>query len=250
MEGSLEGRAGAYWGVFNANRQPKFAFTGPVIEDPNWPWKAAIASLHRAAADVLVRAPFHPLHALGLVFFCVLIQVSASMLVWSATLPYEFYLDPLDWAMLVLLFPAQLAIMLILLINGFEFTEVLWRPRWLREFRLLPPDPSEQQPFVSIHLACYNEPPEMVILTLDSLAALDYAELRSARDRQQHQERGSLEAGRGALRETRRAIPLLPSRSVAGLQGRRAELRARRKPIRAPRSSPSSMPTTRCAPTG
>ncbi|MCB1578023.1 MAG: glycosyltransferase, partial [Xanthomonadales bacterium] len=31
------------------------------------------------------------------------------------------------------------------------------------------------QPFVSIHLACCNEPPEMVILTLDSLAALDYA---------------------------------------------------------------------------
>ena len=27
---------------------------------------------------------------------------------------------------------------------------------------------------MSIHLACYNEPPEMVILTLDSLAALDY----------------------------------------------------------------------------
>jgi cellulose synthase/poly-beta-1,6-N-acetylglucosamine synthase-like glycosyltransferase len=76
--------------------------------------------------------------------------------------------------MLVLLFPAQLAIILILLINGFEFTEVIWRPRWLREFRMLPPDPVEQQPFVSIHLACYNEPPEMVILTLDSLAALDY----------------------------------------------------------------------------
>ena len=112
--------------------------------------------------------------ALGLAFFLALIQVSASILVWMATLPYDFYLDPLDWAMLVLLFPAQLAIILILLINGFEFTEVMWRPRWLREFKLLPPDPVEQQPFVSIHLACYNEPPEMVILTLDSLAALDY----------------------------------------------------------------------------
>ena len=35
--------------------------------------------------------------------------------------------------------------------------------------------PAAEQPFVSIHLACCNEPPEMVILTLDSLAALDYA---------------------------------------------------------------------------
>ncbi len=77
--------------------------------------------------------------------------------------------------MLVLLFPAQIAIIAILLINGFEFTEVLWRRAWLRHAELLTPDPPEKQPFVSIHLACYNEPPEMVQVTLDSLAALDYA---------------------------------------------------------------------------
>src|SRR5262249_8894995 len=62
----------------------------------------------------------------------------------------------------------------ILLINGFEFTEVMWRPRWMREYRLLAPAPEDPEPFVSIHLACCNEPPEMVILTLDSLATLDY----------------------------------------------------------------------------
>src|SRR3546814_13361167 len=39
---------------------------------------------------------------------------------------------------------------------------------------MLKPDHPDRQPFVSIHLACYNEPPEMVIVTLDSLAALDY----------------------------------------------------------------------------
>jgi cellulose synthase/poly-beta-1,6-N-acetylglucosamine synthase-like glycosyltransferase len=111
---------------------------------------------------------------MGIAFFLALVQLSASILVWMATLPYDFYLSPFDWGMLVLLFPAQLAIILILLINGFEFTEVLWRPSWLREFKPLVPQPGDPQPFVSIHLACYNEPPEMVILTLDSLAALDY----------------------------------------------------------------------------
>jgi cellulose synthase/poly-beta-1,6-N-acetylglucosamine synthase-like glycosyltransferase len=75
---------------------------------------------------------------------------------------------------LVPLFPAQVAILAILLINGFEFTEVLWRREWIRHAGMLKPDPVEKQPFVSIHLACYNEPPEMVIVTLDSLAALDY----------------------------------------------------------------------------
>ena len=41
----IGGRVEAYWGVFNASRQPKFSFTGTVIEDPIWPWKAGVASL-------------------------------------------------------------------------------------------------------------------------------------------------------------------------------------------------------------
>jgi exo-beta-1,3-glucanase (GH17 family)/cellulose synthase/poly-beta-1,6-N-acetylglucosamine synthase-like glycosyltransferase len=169
-----EGRVGAYWGVYGADRQPKFSFTGPVTEDPGWGIKAAIASLLALLPMFFFARHFMRFKWGGLLFFCVLIQLSASLLVWSATLPLAFYLGPLDWTMLVILFPAQLAIILILLINGFEFTEVLWRKYWVRGFGLLTPEPGEAQPFVSIHLASCNEPPEMVILTLDSLAALDY----------------------------------------------------------------------------
>ncbi len=169
-----EGRVGAYWGVYGADRQPKFSFTGPVTEDPGWGLKAAIASLLALLPMFLFARHFMRFRWPGLLFFCVLIQMSASLLVWSATLPLAFYLGTFDWTMLVILFPAQLAIILILLINGFEFTEVLWRKYWVRGFGLLTPEPGEQQPFVSIHLASCNEPPEMVILTLDSLAALDY----------------------------------------------------------------------------
>ncbi len=169
-----EGRAGAYWGVFNADRNPKFLFTGTVLEDPHWWWKALIGSLLALAPMFWFARHFIRFRLMGLLFFCVLIQLSTSLFVWSATLPYNFYLDPFDWAMLLVLLPAQLAIVLILLINGFEFTEVIWRPSWLRDFRLLIPKPGDPQPFVSIHLASCNEPPEMVILTLDSLAALEY----------------------------------------------------------------------------
>jgi len=172
----FEGRVGAYWGMFSADRQQaKFALTGTVIEDPSWPWKAAVACLLALLPMFWFARHFIRFKALGLVFFCALIQLSASLLVWSSTLPYAFYLDAFDWTMLTILAPAQLAIVLILLINGFEFVEVLWRRRWMREYHLLEPQPGEPQPFVSVHLACCNEPPEMVILTLDSLAALDYA---------------------------------------------------------------------------
>ena len=169
-----EGRVGAYWGVFSADRQPKFSFTGPVTEDPSWPTKALIASLIALLPMFFFARHFIRFKWVGVLFFCALIQLSVSLLVWSATLPLAFYLDPFDWTMLLILAPAQLAIIMILLINGFEFTEVLWRKHWLREFKLLETQPGDKQPFVSIHLACCNEPPDMVILTLDSLAGLDY----------------------------------------------------------------------------
>ena len=170
----LSGRTEAYWGMFNADRQLKFPFTGPVTEDTAWPWKALAASLLALLPMIWFTRHYSRFKLMGRFFFCALIQLACGLITWSATLPFNFYLSWIDWTMLVLLFPAQIAILAILLINGFEFTEVLWRRNWVRHAGLLPPDPVEKQPFVSIHLACYNEPPEMVFVTLDSLAKLQY----------------------------------------------------------------------------
>ncbi len=170
-----EGRVGAYWGMFDADRQPKFAMIGPVVEDPGWPLKAVISCLLAIIPILLFAWHFTRFRFVGKLLFAALIQASCGLLVWSIGVPFEFYLDPFDWAMLALLLPAQLAILSVLLINGFEFAEVIWRPRWLRTFASSPPvDPSVRLPKVSIHLACASEPPEMVILTLDSLGVLDY----------------------------------------------------------------------------
>ena len=173
-EGLGEGRTGAYWGVFNADRQLKFPLTGPVLEDSTWPWKALASGLLALIPMIWFAWRFARFKLVGRFVYLCLIQLAAGLIVWSATVPFQFYLDVVDWGMLIVLFPAQLAILAILLINGFEFVEVLWHRKWLRQFGLLKPDPPEEQPFVSIHLACYNEPPDMVIATLDSLAELDY----------------------------------------------------------------------------
>jgi exo-beta-1,3-glucanase (GH17 family)/cellulose synthase/poly-beta-1,6-N-acetylglucosamine synthase-like glycosyltransferase len=170
----VSGRTEAYWGVFNADRQLKFPLNGPVLEDATWPWKALASALLALLPMIWFAWRFARFKLAGRCVFLGLIQLAAGLIVWSVTVPFQFYLDVLDWAMLIFLFPAQLAILAILLINGFEFVEVLWRRKWLRPFGLLKPGPPEQQPFVSIHLACYNEPPDMVAQTLDSLAALDY----------------------------------------------------------------------------
>ncbi|MDE2270375.1 MAG: glycosyltransferase [Xanthomonadaceae bacterium] len=173
-EGLGEGRTGAYWGVFNADRQLKFPMAGSVLEDPTWPWKALASGLLALIPMAWFAWRFARFKLTGRFVFLALIQLAAGLIVWSVTVPFQFYLDVVDWGMLIILFPAQLAILAILLINGFEFVEVLWRRKWIRHFGLLEPGPQGDQPFVSIHLACYNEPPEMVIATLDSLAELDY----------------------------------------------------------------------------
>ena len=172
---AAEGRVGAYWGMFDAERKPKFALIGPVVEDSNWSRKALISGLLAVIPILMFGWHFARLRFVGKLLFALLIQASCGLLVWSIGVPFEFYLDPFDWAMLALLLPAQLAILCVLLINGFEFAEAIWRPSWQRAFASKAViEPNSILPKVSIHLACANEPPEMVILTLDSLAALDY----------------------------------------------------------------------------
>jgi exo-beta-1,3-glucanase (GH17 family)/glycosyltransferase involved in cell wall biosynthesis len=169
-----EGRVGAYWGMFGADRNLKFALTGPVQEDPQWLLKAALSIVLALIPMLWFSIRFDRFYTTGKIFFCALIQAACSLLIWSIGVPFDFYLDPFDWTMLAVLLPAQLAILSILLCNGFEFTEALWTPKWRRFAGLRSEPERDEWPWVSIHLACHNEPPEMVIATLDSLANLDY----------------------------------------------------------------------------
>jgi len=170
-----EGRAGAYWGIFHADRTPKFTLDGPVEADPAWRAKALGASALAAPFMLWFALAFRRLRPAGRLFFCALIQGAAAVLVWLGAIPPAFYLHPVDWAAVAILFPGAVAMTAVLLANGFEFSEVLWRRAWRREFGPRPLAPGARAPFVSIHLPACNEPPEMVILTLDSLARLDYA---------------------------------------------------------------------------
>lgn len=171
---ATEGRVGAYWGVFDAHRQAKFPLAGPVQADPDWWLRALLASALAFLPILLFVRRFAHFDVVGLLLFAVLVQTTVSLAIGLIAIPLELYLGPLDWAMLTLLGPAQLLMAAILLIMAFEFVEVLWNRGWRRRFDLAPLPPTSPSPFVSIHLPCHNEPPEMVIATLESLAALDY----------------------------------------------------------------------------
>ncbi|MDR0635367.1 MAG: glycosyltransferase [Azoarcus sp.] len=173
-----EGWAGAYWGMYDANRKPKYPLTGPIERDRHWPAKASHAAIV-AFLPMLLAAFFLPGWSIGgRLFLATMIQACVSTLVIGLNVPVEYYLVPQrqqrELIGLALIIGATCLTIAVLLSHGFEFGEILFKRRWQRRFMPLPPHAAGEQPFVSIHLACYNEPPEMVIATLDSLAALEY----------------------------------------------------------------------------
>src|SRR5207244_2550563 len=95
----MEGAVGSYWGVYDVNRRPKFAFTAPIVRVPEW---HVLAEAHE----------------------------------WAEA----------HWV---------------------EYRRRLGAPVFNHGARA---------PKVSIHVPAYNEPPAMLIETLDALARLDYAD--------------------------------------------------------------------------
>ena len=169
-----EGRAGAYWGMFDAARAPKFAFTGPIEPDPYWRVKAWGSSIAGFVLLVFFLSRLTSLRPLARIAFAATAQAVLALATVVITLPLLHYMAAGDWVMLALLIPTSAVMVAILLAHLFEFVELFWDGSLRRRFKPQPLADSAHQPFVSIHLACCNEPPDMVIATLKSLRALDY----------------------------------------------------------------------------
>ena len=169
-----EGRAGAYWGVFDAARQAKFSFDGVVQMDPYWQTKALVSSFAGLLFLLYFFTRFSTLRPLARTTFAVAAQGILSLTVGIFTIPLLHYMSLGDWAVLALIIPTSLIMVSIMLVHLFEFTELFWLGNLRRKFQIKPLVANAAQPKVSIHLACCNEPPEMVIATIASLQALDY----------------------------------------------------------------------------
>ncbi|MDR2209645.1 MAG: glycosyltransferase [Azoarcus sp.] len=174
-----EGWAGAYWGMYDADRHLKYPLTGSIERDRHWLGKASSAAII-AFLPMFLMAFFLPSWSVGgRLFLATMIQACISILIIGLNVPVEYYLVPQrqqrELIGLAVIIAATCLTVAVLLSHGFEFGEILFKRRWQRRFVPLPPHAPDKQPFVSIHLACHNEPPEMVIATIDSLAALDYS---------------------------------------------------------------------------
>ncbi|MGZ5050609.1 MAG: glycosyltransferase family 2 protein [Methylobacter sp.] len=174
---SIEGSAGAYWGIFNADRQPKYPMDGDVITMPNWEhWAggAAIFSIVLMGVFLFTR---RTMKLPGLLFFALIANLAASTIFWSVSIgaqQYQTNITVVFWGILVLM---QVMAAVILLIESLEIAEVIWHRKTARTFQPLTPSPDFKYPKVSLHLPIHNEPPDMVRLTLEALDKVDYPNL-------------------------------------------------------------------------
>jgi exo-beta-1,3-glucanase (GH17 family)/cellulose synthase/poly-beta-1,6-N-acetylglucosamine synthase-like glycosyltransferase len=169
----LEGAVGSYWGVYDVNRQPKFAFTAPIVRVPEWHVLAAVSVAVALALLGLLYLNSDALRNRGRGFLAVVVYAATTVAVWVC---YDFsqqYMTVSSVISGVLLLLGMLGVLLVLLAEAHEWAEAHW-VEYRRRLGALPAALGERPPKVSIHVPAYNEPAAMLIETLDALARLDY----------------------------------------------------------------------------
>jgi exo-beta-1,3-glucanase (GH17 family)/cellulose synthase/poly-beta-1,6-N-acetylglucosamine synthase-like glycosyltransferase len=169
-KGRHEGAVGAYWGLFDATGNPKFAFTGMLRSFPAWRNYALCAALLSLLLGLLILGRMPRVRQPGYLVMGALVGlISTGLLVILDTTTLE-YIQPSDLVMTLAMIPLIFFAAAVIITEGVELASSLWRV----ERRTLHAAIPECAPRVSIHVPCYNEPPGMVIATLDALSRLDY----------------------------------------------------------------------------
>jgi exo-beta-1,3-glucanase (GH17 family)/cellulose synthase/poly-beta-1,6-N-acetylglucosamine synthase-like glycosyltransferase len=168
----FEGGVGPYWGLFDAARQPKFAWTGTITDPDHWRL-AGVALL----VSVLLSLPLLAMTGVTL-WQAVTLTAAANVAgFWfAAVFAYwngHYFVPGAAFALalgVVLLVP----LVIIALARIDELAAIAFGRKPLRLIEAPPLAPESIVPKVSIHIPAHNEPPEMLKQTLDAVAALDY----------------------------------------------------------------------------
>lgn len=175
----FEGGVGPYWGMLNADREPKFPWTGPVVNPDYWK-NAGLALL----VGILLSLPI--LQIVGATAMqALLLAVGANAVgAWAATIFAYQQTHYFVWGSAFALTLGCILLIPLILIALARVGEIAAIAFGHRPLRLLTAersaalraaaDAEQKYPKVSIHIPAYREQPEMLKLTLDAVAALDY----------------------------------------------------------------------------
>lgn len=164
---------GAYWGVYDENRQPKFEFINPIVPVPEWHTLAAISVVIAAVMLGIFYMNSGSLQNRGRSFLAIVVYGIATITVWVVYDYSQQYLTVTTVLVGLLLVLGMLGVIAVLLAEAYEWAEAHWVKSHVRA-EALSRNSREYFPKVSVHVPAYNEPPDMLNATLDALAALDY----------------------------------------------------------------------------
>jgi exo-beta-1,3-glucanase (GH17 family)/cellulose synthase/poly-beta-1,6-N-acetylglucosamine synthase-like glycosyltransferase len=176
-----EGGVGPYWGLFDASLQPKFAWTGP-ISDPDYIKQAGLAVL----LGVLLSLPILAIAGVT-VSQAAMLAVSANLVGAWFTAIVAFWKGHYFVPGAAFALGLGLLLLLPLIAIGLSRLDEIAAVAFGRPPRRLanapsivpdgPPGAEVYAPKVSIHVPACCESPDMLNLTLDSVARLDYPNL-------------------------------------------------------------------------
>jgi len=167
-----EGGVGMYWGVFDASRHAKFAWTGLVSDPDHWKIGALAVLL-----GLLVSLPVLARRAATFGEAAALAIAANTVGAWLATVFafWQTHYFVLGAAFALLLGITLLAPLVMITLARIEEIAVIAFGRGPR--RLIADALSAPEGFapkVSIHVPAHREPPEMLKATLDAVARIDY----------------------------------------------------------------------------
>jgi len=169
---TFEGGVGPYWGLFDASRQPKFAWTGPITDPDHWRI-AAIALL----VSILLSLPILAMDRVTARQVLLLAGAANLTGIWtSQVIAYgtEHYFVFGTAFSLTLGAILMLPLIAIAMTRIEEIAAIAFGRKPERLVASPPLVPMETARKVSIHIPAYREPPEMLKQTLDAVARLEY----------------------------------------------------------------------------
>jgi cellulose synthase/poly-beta-1,6-N-acetylglucosamine synthase-like glycosyltransferase/exo-beta-1,3-glucanase (GH17 family) len=174
----FEGGVGPYWGILNAALEPKFSWSGPIV-NPDY-WKLATIAL---LIGVLMSLPILRLAEPTVLQAFVLSASANGVGAWLATVfaywnGHYFMFGSAFALMLGLILLVPLVLIAMARIEEIASVAFGRKPRRLivKSAELAPATIGDTVTFpkVSIHIPAYCEPPEMLKATLDAVSRLDY----------------------------------------------------------------------------
>lgn len=173
----FEGGVGPYWGILNAAREPKFAWSGPVVNEAYWKLMGIALLvgilLSLPILQLVTPTPMQAMllsaaaHGVGAWVAYIFAYQQTHYFVWGSTFALTLGLTLL--VPLILIAMARIEE-----ISAIAFGHAPRRLLTPAQTSLIAIPPGGVFPKVSIHVPAYRESPEMLKKTLDAVAALDY----------------------------------------------------------------------------